>query len=170
MHELVRSQRSSNKILPRSLNEINKTPSRSTNISGTSNLFSTVSTSSVDLFASVKDSLPSNPNIYRYKELVDATTQFTFGRMRKSSVRKCFLRGKTVVASVRSQQRKIRDFSAGLREIYNAHHVSIMKLLGGYREGDHLYLIYKYVQGSSLGDYLRGSKVPGFPILSTWIL
>lgn len=170
VHEPVRSHRSANRRLPRSSDEINKTPSRSTDISGTSSLFSKVSTtSSANSLASLRDSLPENPNIYRYKELADATAQFASGRLGKSSVWKCVLRGKTVVASVRSQQRKIRDFSAGLREICNAHHASIVKLLGGCCEGDHLYLVYEYVHGSSLEDCLRGSKVPGFTVLSTWI-
>jgi hypothetical protein len=161
--------RSSNRRLPRSSDEINKTPSKSTDISGTSSLFSKVSTSSANSLASLRDSLPENPNIYRYKELADATAQFSSGRMGKSSVWKCVLRGKTVAATVRSQKRKIRDFSSGLREICNAHHASIVKLLGGCCEGDHLYLVYEYVQGSSLADCLRGSKVPGFTVLSSWL-
>lgn len=169
VQEPIRSKRSSNRKLPRSSDDVNKTPSRSTDLSGTSSLFSKASTSSANSLASLRDSLPENPNIYRYKELLDATAQFTSGRLGKSSVWKCVLRGKTVVASMRSQQRKIRDFSAGLREICNAHHASIVKLLGGCCEGDHLYLVYEHVQGSSLEVCLRGSKVRGFTVLSTWI-
>lgn len=170
VHEPVRSHRPSNRRLPRSSDEINKTPSRSTDISGTSSLFSKVSTtSSANSLASLRDSLPENPNIYRYKELADATAQFASGRLGKSSVWKCVLRGKTVVASVRSQQRKIRDFSAGLREICNAHHASIVKLLGGSYDGENGYLVYEYVQGSSLEDCLRVSKAPGFTVLGSWL-
>jgi hypothetical protein len=142
---------------------------QSTDISGGSSLFSKASSSTANSLASLRDSLPENPNLYRYKELADATAQFASGRMGKSSVWKCILRGKTVAVTVRKQKRKIGDFRSGLREICNAHHASIVKLLGGCCEGGIVYLVYEYVKGSSLVDCLRGSKAPGFTVLGSWI-
>lgn len=130
------------------------------------------STSTPNSLASLRDSLESlaqNPILYTSKEIADATTRFSVGRMGNSSVWKCALRGKTVAITVRKQKRKIGDFRSGLRDICNAHHASIVNLLGGCCEGHILYLVYEYVQGSNLGDCLRGSKVPGYTVLGSWI-
>lgn len=144
-------------------------PSRSTEISGGSSLFSKASSSSGQSLASFRDSLPENPIIYRYKELANATAQFTSGRLGNSSVWKCVLRGKTVAVTVRNKKREIREFRSGLREICNAHHASVVKLLGGCYDGENGYLVYEYVQGSSLEDCLRVSKAPGFTVLGSWL-
>jgi len=118
-----------------------KIASRSTDISGGSSLLSKTSSSSAQSLVSLRDSLPKNPNIYRYRELADATAQFASGRLGKSFVWKCVLRGKTVVVTVRNRMREIRDCRSGLREICNAHHASIVNLLGGCCEGENAYLV-----------------------------
>lgn len=170
VHE-PQSRRSSQRKPARSSSEdINiKIASRSTEISGGSSLLSKVSSSSAQSLASLRDSLPKNPIIYRYRELADATAQFASGRLGKSSVWKCVLRGKTVAVTVRKRMREIRDFGSGIREICNAHHASIVNLLGGCCEGENGYLVYEYVQASSLGDCLRVSKAPGFTVLGSWL-
>jgi len=146
------------------------TPSRNTDISGGSSLFSRFSYSSAaSSLATVREFLPDNPNVYRFKELADATAQFSSGRMGKSSVWICVLRGKTVAVTVRNQKRKIKDFRLGLREICHAHHASIVKLLGACCHGEQVYLVYEYVQGSNLDECLRSTKAPGFTVLSSWI-
>ncbi|KAH9324509.1 hypothetical protein KI387_004687, partial [Taxus chinensis] len=103
-----------------------------------------------------------------FKEITEATAQFTSGRVGKSSVYKADLRGKTVAITVR-KLKKIRDFRSGLRQICNAHHANIVKLMGGCCEGEHVYLAYEYVQGSSLADCLRNIRMPGFTVLNSWI-
>eukprot|EP01018_Ginkgo_biloba_P034445 Gb_39742 [translate_table: standard] len=149
------------------------TPSRSTELStGNSTQFSKdskASTSSGNSLASLRDALPDNPNVYRFKEITTATDQFRSGRIGKSSVWRCNLRGKSVVVTERSQKIPNQtDFRARLREICSAHHSSIIKLLGGCCEGEHLYLVYEYIEGANLADCLRSSKAPGFTVLSTW--
>ncbi|XP_057819368.2 lysM domain receptor-like kinase 3 [Cryptomeria japonica] len=103
-----------------------------------------------------------------FKEITEATAQFTAGRLGKSSVYKSNLRGKTVAITVR-KLKTVRDFRSRLAQICNIHHSNIVKLLGGCCEGDHVHLVYDYVQGSSLADCLRNSRMPGFTILKTWI-
>lgn len=142
---------------------------RSTDINSSSSLFSKASSTSANSLYSFRDSLPKNPNLYRFKEIADATAKFATGRLGKSSVWKCVLRGETVAVTVRNKMREIKDFRSGLREICNAHHASIVRILGGCYEGENDYLVYEYVQGSSLADCLRVSKAPGFTVLGSWI-
>lgn len=47
--------------------------------------------------------------------------------------------------------------------------MSIIKLLGASISGDHIYLVYEYVNGASLSDCLRSPRNPNFTILSTWM-
>lgn len=170
VEEPKRLRSSARKSTRSSSEEINiKNASRVTDISSRSSLFSKASSTSAKSLSSFRDSLPKNPNLYRFKEIADATAKFASGRLGKSSVWKCVLRGETVAITVRNKKREIGDFRSGLREICNAHHVSIVKLLGGCCEGENEYLVYEYVHGSSLADCLRVSKATGFTVLGSWI-
>lgn len=146
-----------------------KTPSKSTDIIGGFSRLSRSSSSSVDSVASFTEFLAESPSLYRYKEIADATGNFTSGRLGKSSVWKCVVRGKTVIVTVKSQKRKTEDFRSWLREFFTAHHSSIIKFLGACCNGEKIYLVYEYVRGSSLRDCLRSNKAPGFTVLSSWI-
>eukprot|EP01018_Ginkgo_biloba_P032016 Gb_15924 [translate_table: standard] len=147
------------------------TTSKSTDLSLNSSQFSKesrLSTSSAASLASVRDLLPENPNIYTFREITRATNHFRTGKLGNSSVWRCTLRGKSVVVTERSKT-EFLDFRTKLREICNVHHTSIVKLLGGNSESEHLYLVYEYSEGANLNECLRGSKVPGYTVLSSWI-
>ncbi|GLJ22994.1 hypothetical protein SUGI_0433840 [Cryptomeria japonica] len=154
---------------PRSSDEILISTSKSTD-SGvhSSSLFSKGSTSSAQSLASYKDLLPDNPNIYAFKEITLATNHFRYGKLGNSSVWKCTLRNKPVVVTERIRTGPV-DFRAKLREICSVHHRSIVELLGVCEEEDRLYLVYQYVEGSSMKECLRGSKAPGYTVLSSWL-
>ncbi|KAL0390085.1 UNVERIFIED_CONTAM: putative receptor-like protein kinase [Sesamum calycinum] len=47
--------------------------------------------------------------------------------------------------------------------------MSIVKLLGVSISGEHIYLVYEFVQGSDLGLCLRNKMNPHFTVLSTWM-
>eukprot|EP00252_Welwitschia_mirabilis_P019877 TRINITY_DN4714_c0_g1_i1.p1 TRINITY_DN4714_c0_g1~~TRINITY_DN4714_c0_g1_i1.p1 ORF type:complete len:449 (-),score=-32.46 TRINITY_DN4714_c0_g1_i1:359-1705(-) len=151
--------------------------SRSTDLSGPassqqSKLSSTSSTSSS--LASVRESLPENPNLYRFRELSDSTSQFSAGKLGRSAW-KCVLRGRDVVVTARPLRRSISaasDLRAPLRDICSAHHRSVVPLIGACYEperGQTLYLVYDRVTGSSLSDCLHGSRLPAYTVLSTWL-
>lgn len=56
-----------------------------------------------------------------------------------------------------------------LAVICRSHHISVIKLLGASISGDHIFLVYDFVNGSNLADCLRNPKSPSFTVLSTWI-
>lgn len=47
--------------------------------------------------------------------------------------------------------------------------MSIIKLLGASISGNHIYLVYEYINGASLSDCLRSPRNPNFTVLSTWM-
>lgn len=72
-------------------------------------------------------------------------------------------------------QRKIRrpiltsQLKGKLSVIGRSHHLSIVKLLGATISGDHIYLVYEFIQGANLSDCLRNLRNPDFTVLSTWM-
>lgn len=55
-----------------------------------------------------------------------------------------------------------------LSVISRGHYTSIAKLVGISISGEHIYLVYEFVQGSDLGLCLRSKINPDFTVLSTW--
>lgn len=47
--------------------------------------------------------------------------------------------------------------------------MSIIKLLGASISGDHIYLVYEFIQGLNLVECLRNPRNPSYTVLSTWI-
>ncbi|CAF2112407.1 unnamed protein product [Brassica oleracea] len=149
----------------------NKTPASSS--SGASS-----SAASRTSLASLRESLPENPHIYDVSEIRAATNNFLAHRLSSSSSSKaswrCNLRGKEVVVFQRKFRRRIAkdELKDRLSDICRSHHGSIIKLLGasvsGSGGGDHIYLVYEYVNGASLADCLRNPKNPNFTVLSNW--
>ncbi|XP_057819352.1 lysM domain receptor-like kinase 3 isoform X1 [Cryptomeria japonica] len=157
-------------IKPKFSDDFAPTPSKSTDHNWiSSSTFSKGSTSSAKSLESFKESvLRDKPILYGFKEITGATSQFTSGRIGKSSVYKSNLRGKEVAITVRGLK-SFRDFRAGIRQICSVHHANIVKLLGGCCEGENVYLVYDYVHGASLEDCLRNRKMPEFTVLKTWM-
>ncbi|KAE8038815.1 hypothetical protein FH972_011287 [Carpinus fangiana] len=56
-----------------------------------------------------------------------------------------------------------------LAVICRSHHLSLVKLLGASISGDHIFLVYDFVDGANLAACLRNPKNPNFSVLSTWM-
>ncbi|XP_027340267.1 lysM domain receptor-like kinase 3 [Abrus precatorius] len=135
-------------------------------------LSSDTSISSRTSLTSLRDTLPENPNIYDYSEICVATNNFLAKRYSSSTLCwRCTLRGADVIVFQRKFRRKLQ--TSQLRELLSvicrSHHVSIIKLLGASISGDHIYLVYEFVNGASLSDCLRNARNVHFTVLSTWM-
>ncbi|XP_061356929.1 protein LYK5 isoform X2 [Gastrolobium bilobum] len=135
-------------------------------------LSSDTSTTSRASLATLRDSLPENPNIYDFSEICSATNNFLSKRHSSSTpCWRCTLRGADVIVFQRKFRRKLQ--TSQLRELLSvicrSHHVSIIKLLGASISGDHIYLVYDFVNGANLSDCLRNKKNIHFTVLSTWM-
>ncbi|KAK6926759.1 Protein kinase domain [Dillenia turbinata] len=146
------------------------------NITGSSYVGSSslTSLSSRTSLTSLRESLPENPHIYSFSEIRDATNNFLakrFSSQSSSSSWKCSLRGRDVIIFQRKFRRKIetKELKEKLYVISRSHHMSIIKLLGASVSGDHVYLVYEFVNGANLEKCLRNPKNPEFTVLSTWM-
>ncbi|MBA0565138.1 hypothetical protein Golob_010029 [Gossypium lobatum] len=84
---------------------------------------------------------------------------------------RCNLRGRDTVVFQRKFRRKIQtsQLKERLSIICRSNHMSIIKLLGASISGDHIYLVYEFIQGSNLVECLRNPRNPSYTVLSTWI-
>ncbi|CAA6666549.1 unnamed protein product [Spirodela intermedia] len=82
---------------------------------------------------------------------------------------RCTLRERDAVVF----QRRFQGDPAALRHRLAAackiHHASIVRLLGASLGGEHIFLVYEHVNGSSLADCLRNPRSPGYAPLSSWV-
>ncbi|XVF20269.1 hypothetical protein REPUB_Repub11eG0183300 [Reevesia pubescens] len=137
------------------------------------------STSSRTSLTSLRESISENPHIYNIAEIRAATNNFLAKRMPSSSSSaastapcwRCNLRGRDTVVFQRKFRRKIQtsQLKERLSVICRSNHVSIIKLLGASISGDHIYLVYEFIEGSNLVECLRNPRNPSFTVLSTWI-
>nr|WIL59828.1 nodulation protein [Melilotus officinalis] len=130
------------------------------------------SISSRTSLTSLRNTLPENPNIYDFSEICSATNNFLSKRYSSSTpCWRCNLRNADVIIFQRKSQRKLQ--TSQLRELLSticrSHHVSIVKLLGVSISGEHIYLVYEFVNGANLSDCLRNSRNVHYTVLSTWI-
>lgn len=135
-------------------------------------LSSDTSISSRTSLTSLRDTLPENPNIYDFSEIRAATNNFLAKRHSSSTpCWRCNLRGADVIVFQRKFRRKLQtsQLQTLLSVICRSHHVSIIKLLGASVSGDHIYLVYDFVNGASLSDCLRNKNNAHFTVLSTWM-
>ncbi|XVF05710.1 hypothetical protein REPUB_Repub05bG0195900 [Reevesia pubescens] len=157
-----------------------QTPSASTSNPTTSAAFTSTSwgtsISSRTSLSSLRQSISENPHIYDITEIRAATNNFLAKRYSSSSSStaacwRCNLRGRDTVVFQRKFSRKIQksQLKERLSIICRSHHMSIIKLLGASTSGDHIYLVYEFIEGSNLVECLRNSRNPSFTVLSTWI-
>ncbi|XP_028792019.1 protein LYK5-like [Neltuma alba] len=137
-------------------------------------LTSDTSISSGTSLASFRGSLPENPHIYDFSEIRSATNNFLAKRYSSSSSTpswRCVLRGRDVIVFQRKFRRKLQtnQLRDRLSVICRSHHVSIIKLVGACISGEHIYLVYDFVNGANLSDCLRNTKNVNFTVLSSWI-
>ncbi|KAL5082404.1 hypothetical protein RYX36_010825 [Vicia faba] len=130
------------------------------------------SISSPTSLTTLRNTLPENPNIYDFSEICSATNNFLSKRFSSSTpCWHCTLRGADVIIFQRKFRRKLQ--TTQLRELLSvvcrSHHVSIIKLLGVSISGEHIYLVYEFVNGANLSDCLRNTRNVHFTVLSTWI-
>ncbi|XP_019447836.1 PREDICTED: lysM domain receptor-like kinase 3 [Lupinus angustifolius] len=137
-------------------------------------LTSDTSISSRTSLSSLRHTLPENPHIYDFSEISSATNNFLSKRHSSSSATpswRCILRGADVIVFQRKFRHKLQtdELRQRLSVICRSHHVSIIKLLGASISGDHIYLVYEFVNGANLADCLRNTKNVHFTVLSTWL-
>ncbi|WKA01171.1 hypothetical protein VitviT2T_019465 [Vitis vinifera] len=120
----------------------------------------------------IRESLPENPHVYDISEICSATGNFLAKKFSSSSSAwRCSVRGKDVVIFQRKLRRPIEtaEIRKLLSVICKSHHGSLIKLLGASISGNHIYLVYDYVDGASLADCLRNPRNPNFTVLSNWV-
>ncbi|KAL2239418.1 UNVERIFIED_CONTAM: LysM domain receptor-like kinase 3 [Sesamum indicum] len=141
-------------------------------------LDSSVATTSVSSHASLsslRDTLPESAQIYDFSEIRAATNNFLGKRHSSTSSSsqswRCVVSGKDALVFQRKLRKSMTrsDVLQKLTVISKSHFTSIVKLLGVSISGEHIYLVYEFVQGSDLGLCLRNKMNPDFTVLSTWM-
>lgn len=134
----------------------------------------TASLSSRTSLSSLRDTLPESTKVYDFSEIRAATNNFLAKRHSSTSSSsqswRCVLNGKDVVVFQRKLRKSMTNSSVmqKLSVISRGHFTSIVKLLGISISGEHIYLVYEFVQGSDLGLCLRSKINPDFTVLSMW--
>ncbi|KAL5716957.1 hypothetical protein ACHQM5_010056 [Ranunculus cassubicifolius] len=135
--------------------------------------FASSTISSRNSLSSLRESLPETAFIYDFSEISTATNNFLSKRFSSSSTSawRCTVRGKDVLVFQRKFRRPIQtsELRERLSVICKSHHMSLIKLLGASISGDHIYLVYDFVNGANLADCLRNPKNLGFTVLSNWL-
>ncbi|KAL5224803.1 hypothetical protein ABZP36_011442 [Zizania latifolia] len=110
---------------------------------------------------------------YRYKELVEATSNFNqsnkigeggFGPVYKGTLKD----GTDVAVKLLSSQSRqgVKEFLDELIAISDISHENLVKLHGCCVEGRHRILVYNYLENNSLAHTLLGSLI----LMTTWVL
>lgn len=140
-----------------------------------SSVATTSASSRTSLSSVLGAALPESAQIYDFAEIRAATNNFLVKRHSTASSSsqswRCVVSGKDVVVFQRKLRKSMtrEDVERKLRVISKSHFTSIVKLLGVSISGEHIYLVYEFVQGSDLGVCLRSKINPDFTVLSTWI-
>ncbi|KAK4440717.1 protein LYK5 [Sesamum alatum] len=135
----------------------------------------TTSVSSRASLSSLRDTLPESAQIYDFSEIRAATNNFLGKRHSSTSSSsqswRCVVSGKDALVFQRKLRKSMTssDVLQKLTVISKSHFTSIVKLLGVSISGEHIYLVYEFVQGSDLGLCLRNRMNPDFTVLSTWM-
>ncbi|XP_020093756.1 lysM domain receptor-like kinase 3 [Ananas comosus] len=74
--------------------------------------------------------------------------------------------GSQEVAIKKMRANKSKEFFAELKVLCKVHHINVVELIGYAAGGDHLYLIYEYVQNGSLSEHLHDPLLKGHQPLS----
>ncbi|XP_038681720.1 receptor-like serine/threonine-protein kinase At2g45590 [Tripterygium wilfordii] len=121
---------------------------------------------------SLRNTLPENPHLYDISEIRVATNNFLAEHHSSSTPSwRGTLRGRNCMIFQRKFRCKIemQQLRERLSVICRSHHVSVIKLLGASVSGDHIYLVYDFINGANLADCLRNERNPTFTVLSSWI-
>ena len=132
---------------------------------------SRLSSASATSLTNIREMLSDGPIIFQYKDLCKATENFSSSKKVGASV----YRGKlqkteiAVVVDKRGSAAGSNNFVAEIKHLGRVHHSSLVRLLGGCINGDHVYLVYDYINGGNLRQCLHSQHSPGFSALSTWM-
>ena len=127
------------------------------------------SISSRSSLSSLHELISENPHIYEITEIRAATNNFLAEHSSSSTSStaacwRCNLRGCNTVVFQRKLRRKIQtsQLKEQLSIICRSHHMSIIKLLGASISGNHIYLVYVFIEGSNLVECLKNPRNPSF--------
>lgn len=141
-----------------------------TNSTTNSSKESRFSSASATSLTNIREMLSDGPIIFQFKDLSKATDNFSPGKKVGASVYKGKLQ-KTEMAIVVDKRgaSATNNFVAEIKNLGSVHHSNLVRLLGGCMNGDHVYLVYDYIKGGNLRQYLHSSVSPGFSALPTWM-
>ncbi|XVE78830.1 hypothetical protein DITRI_Ditri14bG0009600 [Diplodiscus trichospermus] len=117
--------------------------------------------------------LETNLRLFTYKELAQATNNFTeelgrgaFGIVYKGTMRMGPGDSRIDVAVKKLDRSVIRDvhkeFKTEISVIGRTHHKNLVRLLGFCEEGEQQLLVYEFLSNGTLADYLFGSTKPSW--------
>lgn len=142
-----------------------------TNSTTNSSKESRLSSASATSLTNIREMLSDGPIIFQFKDLSKATDSFSPSKKVGTSV----YRGKlqktemAIVVDKRGAGAGGNNFVAEIKNLGSVHHSNLVRLLGGCMNGDHVYLVYDYINGGNLRQYLHSSYSPGFSALPTWM-
>lgn len=130
-----------------------------------------LSSASATSLTNIREMLSDGPIIFQYKDLCKATESFSPSKKVGASV----YRGKlqktdmAIVVDKRGGAAGSNNFVAEIKNLGSVHHSNLVRLLGGCINGDHVYLVYDFINGGNLRQYLHSTHSPGFSALPTWM-
>ena len=118
----------------------------------------------------IKGMLSDGAIVFQVKELSKATQNFSSSKKIGASVYRGRFKNADVAVVVAQRGGRLGSdtFVPELKDLCSVHHSNLVKVLGGCENGDQFYLVYEYINGGSLRQYLWSEVSPGFTSLPTW--
>lgn len=123
--------------------------------------------------------LSDGPIIFQFKDLCRATDNFSPAKKIGTSVYRGKLHKTDIAIVVDKRGQSVHNnnttnnnnFVSEIKNLGAVHHSNLVRLLGGCvnSNGDNVYLVYDYISGGNLRQYLHSSYSPGFSALPTWM-
>jgi serine/threonine protein kinase len=130
---------------------------------------SRLSSASATSLTNIREMLSDGPIIFQYKDLCKATENFTPSRKVGGTVYRGKLQKTEMAIVVDKRGGGNQNFVAEIKHLGSVHHSNLVRLLGGCMNGDHVYLVYDFITGGNLRQYLHSPHSPGFSALPTWM-
>ncbi|KAG0602799.1 hypothetical protein M758_10G041800 [Ceratodon purpureus] len=130
---------------------------------------SRLSSASATSLTNIREMLSDGPIIFQYKDLCKATENFSPSKKVGASVYRGKWHKTEMAIVVDKRGGAAGNFVAEIKNLGSVHHSNLVRLLGGCMNGDHVYLVYDYINGGNLRQYLHSAHSPGFSALPTWM-
>lgn len=140
-----------------------------TNSTTNSSKESRLSSASATSLTNIREMLSDGPIIFQFKDLSKATDNFSPSKKVGTSVYRGKLQKTEMAIVVDKRGLGSNNFVAEIKNLGSVHHSNLVRLLGGCMNGDHVYLVYDYISGGNLRQFLHSSHSPGFSALPTWM-